>query len=157
MNNLEISVVKILECMGVEINNNTFENRLDVQKSIYLAQEAGLDLGFRYNWYIRGPYCPRLTDLLFNISHSSLYSNLNLTDRADERLRRLVNNIESTRCKSINLLSWKELLASVHYLRFQNRDDLQTIVNDILNKKPWYDEEQIRYAYEQLDYILTNN
>ena len=39
---------------------STFGGRLRFQKTVQLLQSFGIDLGYRYNWYIRGPYCPDL-------------------------------------------------------------------------------------------------
>src|SRR4030042_1761326 len=44
---------------------DTFDERLCLQKKIYCVQMAGLDLGYRYNWHIKGPYCPALTRVTF--------------------------------------------------------------------------------------------
>lgn len=38
-----------------------FNHRLILQKTIYLMQEFGLNIGYFYSWYIRGPYSPALT------------------------------------------------------------------------------------------------
>ena len=38
-----------------------FDGRLRFQKTIQLLQSFGIDLGYHYNWYLRGPYCPDLT------------------------------------------------------------------------------------------------
>ncbi|MFZ2196989.1 MAG: hypothetical protein WAV13_04585, partial [Thermodesulfovibrionales bacterium] len=45
---------------GLLIDN--FDNRLILQKRFYLLQKFGVDLGYRYNWYAHGPYCPTLTE-----------------------------------------------------------------------------------------------
>ena len=37
-----------------------FDGRLRFQKTIQLLQSFGIDLGYYYNWYLRGPYCPDL-------------------------------------------------------------------------------------------------
>lgn len=41
-------------------NMSTFNGRLIFQKTMQLLQTFGLDFGYRYNWYLRGPYCPDL-------------------------------------------------------------------------------------------------
>ena len=41
-------------------NMGDFDGRLRLQKTIQLLQSFGIDLGYRYNWYLRGPYCPEL-------------------------------------------------------------------------------------------------
>lgn len=37
-----------------------FEDRLKLQKTIYLLQAFGVHIGYDYNWYLRGPYCSNL-------------------------------------------------------------------------------------------------
>lgn len=44
------------------ITLSEFDDRLILQKRIYVLQSFGLDLDYRYNWYVRGPYCPQLTE-----------------------------------------------------------------------------------------------
>ena len=46
---------------------DTFDGRLGFQKTIHLLQSFGIDLGYYYNWYLRGPYCPTLTKIGFEL------------------------------------------------------------------------------------------
>lgn len=39
---------------------STFNGRLIFQKTMQLLQSFGLDFGYHYSWYLRGPYCPSL-------------------------------------------------------------------------------------------------
>lgn len=41
-------------------NMKTFSDRLRFQKTVQLLQAFGVDLGYNYNWYLSGPYCPSL-------------------------------------------------------------------------------------------------
>lgn len=40
---------------------DSFDDRLILQKAVYLTQQAGIPLGYHYYWYLRGPYCRELT------------------------------------------------------------------------------------------------
>lgn len=40
---------------------NDFNDRLKLQKFIYLIQECGLNLGYDFKLYLHGPYCTLLT------------------------------------------------------------------------------------------------
>jgi hypothetical protein len=44
--------------------------RLRIQKAIYLAQRCGIDFGYRYSWYKKGPYCPTLTADYYDLRNS---------------------------------------------------------------------------------------
>jgi uncharacterized protein YwgA len=39
-----------------KIAMSSFDDRLALQKKVYLLQELGLNLGNSYGWYLRGPY-----------------------------------------------------------------------------------------------------
>jgi len=40
---------------------SNFNSRLILQKTVYLMQEFGLNIGYSFSWYLRGPYSPNLT------------------------------------------------------------------------------------------------
>lgn len=46
---------------------DSFDNRLIVQKAVYLLQSFGLSTKWDYFWYLRGPYSAELTNALFEI------------------------------------------------------------------------------------------
>ena len=54
MNNIDIANGIVFQKM--EISKESFEDRLICQKKIYLLQSLGTDLGYTYNWYVRGAY-----------------------------------------------------------------------------------------------------
>lgn len=43
--------------LHLDVKNN-FDDRLRLQKYVYLIQRLGLSLGYRFNEYLRGPYSP---------------------------------------------------------------------------------------------------
>ncbi len=44
-----------------------FENRLKLQKYVYLARFFDLDMGYQYSMYLYGPYSPRLAEAYYNL------------------------------------------------------------------------------------------
>lgn len=46
---------------------SSFRGRLLFQKTVQLLQSFGIDLGYRYNWYLRGPYSPDLAKVGFEL------------------------------------------------------------------------------------------
>ncbi len=67
MNKSQILLSLVLNESGVPASVEEFENRLLVQKSVYLLQQRGVELGYPYIWYVRGPYSSRLADDLFSL------------------------------------------------------------------------------------------
>ena len=51
----------VLDELGVPTKVDTFRDRKLVQKAVYVAKAAGVDLGYTYGWYVHGPYSPALT------------------------------------------------------------------------------------------------
>jgi len=50
-----------------EDSDEGFINRLKIQKCVYLAKYYGLDLGYRYNMYIYGPYSADLSNEYYRV------------------------------------------------------------------------------------------
>lgn len=46
---------------------SSFRGRLLFQKTIQLLQSFGIDCGYRYNWYLRGPYSPDLAKVGYEL------------------------------------------------------------------------------------------
>ena len=56
MNRRQIALKLVMSQLGIPPTLDSFDDRLILQKKIYLAQQAGVDLGYHYYWYLRGPY-----------------------------------------------------------------------------------------------------
>ena len=61
MNRRQIALKLVLAELGLPATMDSFDDRLILQKAVYLAQQAGISLGYHYYWYLRGPYCRELT------------------------------------------------------------------------------------------------
>ena len=121
MNRRQIGAVLTLRRLGFEPKLTTFNDRLVAQKAIYLVQAAGVDLGYFYSWYLRGPYCPALTEDLFGALSSEFDREIDRinwtleasTRRRLDRLKTVVDEPgQTTEARARRL----ELLASVHFL-----------------------------------------
>ncbi len=49
------AVADVFKCMDKEkiVVVDEFDDRLKIQKTIYLLQEYGVDLGYTYSWYTK--------------------------------------------------------------------------------------------------------
>ena len=65
MNGQQVLLALVLREAGVPIEVGQFDNRLVLQKSVCTLQYAGVKLGYRFRWYLRGPYCTELTSDAF--------------------------------------------------------------------------------------------
>jgi uncharacterized protein YwgA len=51
-----------------KFNPDDFISRLRLQKYMYLAKFFDIDLGYKYNLYLRGPYSPTLAEDYYNLT-----------------------------------------------------------------------------------------
>ncbi|MHA1731449.1 MAG: hypothetical protein ACTSU5_05875 [Promethearchaeota archaeon] len=91
--------------MREELMNN-FSNRLVLQKTIYLIQKLGFDLGYRFNWYLRGPYSPSLAADGFYIESLLEERQENLDLREDSLQSNLDENDEEALKKWDEFKDW---------------------------------------------------
>lgn len=102
-----------------EFNIETLEKRVELQKSIYLIQRLGFNLGYRFSWYKRGPYSQKLADDSYKINEVSnreeifdSYS-LNINTSKIENLR---TSLIQSKPDDLDMQHWLEIIASVDYL-----------------------------------------
>lgn len=118
MNKRQLGAKLTLDALGIPLKLGKFDERLIVQKAMYLATAAGHDCGYYFRWYLRGPYCSELTRDVFSINaevstgedESSRWTLDSTTKTRLERIKRLVPADTTAAAQKL------ELLASVHYL-----------------------------------------
>ena len=139
MKNKLIALKLFLEELGVPSDIDTVDERKRVQKSIYLGQIAGVDLGYHFGWYLKGPYSPELTKDYYELNETLAdgdleYQKKELKGQLKERLH-AIQPIINTPCDlPLSQEDWLELLASVHY-QF-SRFDQDTARKNIDREKP---------------------
>lgn len=61
MTQSQILLAKSLEAASMQLSVDSFDDRLILQKAVYLLQSAGIRMGYRFRWYLKGPYSPDMT------------------------------------------------------------------------------------------------
>lgn len=124
MDRQQIALRLSLRELCIELDMGSFDRRLVVQKAAYLAQAAGVGLGYYFRWYLRGPYSPDLTSDAFSIQDELAANNDEAeTWELDPSSRSKLGDLkpllsspsEKDRARSL------ELLASIHYLVSRNQ------------------------------------
>jgi uncharacterized protein YwgA len=115
-----IALKLFLEALGIPPDIDTVNERKRVQKSIYLGQIAGVDLGYRFGWYLKGPYSPELTKDYYELDEALNegdieYQKKDLKGQLKEKLQAIQPIMSPPSDVSLNQEDWLELLASVHY------------------------------------------
>jgi uncharacterized protein YwgA len=133
-------IFRMLNFSSVE--PNSFENRLVYQKIIYLLQYSGVNLGYRFNWYIRGPYSPELTNVIFKIQEEpSVYSeSQNIRFKNQEEIDKKITKFLKTLGENAKNPEFLEILASISYIKendaaYANSDE--RLKNRLISLKPF--------------------
>lgn len=156
MDRQQIGVKLAVDGLKLPFKIDTFMDRLIMQKAVYLAQAAGVHLGYFYHWYLHGPYSPSLTrdefaiamDISAGMDESEGWK---LDDASSQRL-------ENLRCifaepEREKLARKLELLASVHFLIDRKqvaKIDTRRISATLELYKKDFSEHDVRKALEEL-------
>lgn len=162
MNNIDIVNGIVFQELG--ISNETFESRLISQKKIYILQKLGTDLGYDYNWYVRGPYSPSLTNYIYNnidVLSATDFSNFVLSQEAQKNIDLVNSLLDDGANLNLSPSSLYELFASLLYIQLNanswhvhNKDE---IFNKLIHFKPKYNIKQCEEAFSILqDKIIKN-
>ena len=164
MDRQQIAVKLALEPLELKPKVESFDQRLILQKAIYLAQAKGVHLGYYFHWYLYGPYCPSLTKDLFAIESEGDYAEKEcekwkLDDQSLDRLKKLHEFLETI--ESADRARRLELLASVHFLVTHKQvpgKDSQKIQEVLKRYDKTFSVAQVKEALGDLDkYALLDN
>lgn len=150
MNNSHIATaiaIRDLNCFTLE----TINDRILLQKKVYLAQDIGLPLGYGYSWYIHGPYSTDLTAVAYQIipEGDTAIENHSLKEPYASMITK-VNSLESVideRNLTISVVQWYELIASIAYWYKRGYNTEEKALEKIHATKPQFTEEQIKAGY----------
>ena len=137
-----------LKCYSLE----TINDRILLQKKVYLAQDIGLPLGYGYSWYIHGPYSSDLTTAAYQIIPEGLEAiDGKVLKEPYMSIIKKVNQLEEqikTSPTNIGIVPWYELLSSIAYWMKIGYSTKQSIIKRIKDTKPQFSDEQIKHGYD---------
>ena len=150
MNNSHIATavaMRDLNCYSLE----TINDRILLQKKVYLAQDIGLPLGYGYSWYIHGPYSTDLTAVAYQIipEGKTTIEKKSLKEPYASMITK-VNDLEcilEQQELQISAVQWYELIASIAYWYKRGYNTENKAVEKIRSTKPQFSEEQIKAGY----------
>jgi uncharacterized protein YwgA len=136
-----IALKLFLKELGVELDISKFGDRIRIQKSVYLGQLSGVDLGYRYNWYIRGPYCPSLTRDYYELAEAlrledETYKGKTFRTSIRRRLKAIRPLLKPPEDIGIKKDEWLELVSSIHFLRRESRYSKREAEDFLRKEKP---------------------
>lgn len=141
MENRLVVLKLFLDELEIPTEIDTIDDRKKVQKAVYLGQLSGVDLGYRFSWYILGPYSPALTKDYYNLADSLAsgdqeYKKQELYASLREKLKTILPLFEVPENVSLPYENWLELVSSYHYLRKVSRYSKEDTEKVIRVNKP---------------------
>ncbi len=141
---------------GTEFDSASFDARMEMQKLIYILQEAGITIGdYDFIWYKHGPYSQELQNDILNVAECNSF-NIMYSQDAQE----IINKVKESFNKEVDYsrTSWVECIASLQYLRtcvlpINSSEDL--VLKELIARKPHLNNKSLnREAFGQLKFIL---
>lgn len=137
-----------LKCSSLE----TINDRILLQKKIFLAQDIGLPLGYGYSWYIHGPYSTDLTAVAYQVIPEGFDSISNNTFKQPyanmvSKVNALEEEIEKHDLR-MGVVQWYELVASVAYWHKRGYNTKEKVIGKLSETKPQFSQEQVSVAYD---------
>jgi uncharacterized protein YwgA len=112
---------------------STFNNRLKLQKVIYLLQASGINLGYKFNLYHFGPYSPQLTKTAYCIEDFSKAKEVGFEDDViEKKFKQFIEHISKVK----DNVKWLELSSTIHLFKQIYPSDLMSeITRKVISKK----------------------
>lgn len=130
------SVTVILRELAIPLSVTSKRDRIAMQKAIYLAQRKGVDLGFRYSWYLNGPYSTKLADVYYRADEErQQYAGLEADDHFKAKLSPTKKLIKE-KPDAANLTDWLEALVSIDFLVTVNGRSINSAKDRVRDLKP---------------------
>ena len=146
----EGSTIRILNAL-TPVSLEDFDDRLKLQKLVFLARKMGYPIGYSFSWYARGPYSPSLTRMLFSANEQDQLALADPVLTADEAgITRVLREFLGSDVSNPRML---ELLASVWYFmrkRTYSPPEKSTLIQKILQRKPQFTEDDVERAIDRI-------
>lgn len=152
MNRQTVDLGLIMRHFDVDFSMSTFNERLRLQKIIYLLQTFGIYLGYDFSWHIRGPYCSILATNGFALR--------DIYDKIPPNKARFENpSVQKKFEKFQNFIKdrivdeqFLEVAASLHSLNATTTSKDMDLVQVLMNRKPGrFKEDRCREILEELE------
>lgn len=132
-----------------QIDMHTYDNRLILQKLVYLLQCKGVDLDYSFGWYIRGPYSAALAADGFFLSEKK-----DFPSSISESESKIAKGVKLSIGEDIRDGEKMEIISSLLFLKrtYKPFDDVE-LVGMLLGMKPWLEENKVEENLKKLKVI----
>lgn len=138
---MEMSLVLLklfLDALDIPSEIDNFNQRKTIQKAVYLGQLTGVDLSYRFGWYLKGPYSPSLAEDYYHLADEleigdEGYKEYQLKKSLSAKLEKIKPLFEKPEEFELEKVDWLELVASCDYLK-RVRKLSDEVANEVLQR-----------------------
>ena len=138
------------ERLNFDFDVNSFQDKIKLQKYVYISEFFGFNHDYQYNKYIRGPYSPDLADDYYSIDKSDIpgdYSSI-LNDFNHAEFLDFVEDKDARRLElTATVLSvWKD-----YRYKFQGTELASKVIDTSADIKSKASKENIKFITRNLE------
>lgn len=134
MNDLTIITAVFDNVFGRTTRFTEFEDRLEIQKIVYILNELGVSCGdYSFRWYKHGPYSQLLQNTLLRDDCEDI-SQVEFSDAGEKALTKVKEMIKVDH-DGYDDSEWLEALGSLLYLRKRSNESKETVIEDLESRK----------------------
>lgn len=145
-----------LDVYDTEFISSSFESRMEMQKLIYILQEAGIQVGdYNFTWYKHGPYSQLLQEEILSLNTTN-----NVKINYSSEAREIIGRVKEIFNKDVQYSrsAWVECIASIHYLKvniFPFNTSREDILRELVERKPHLNNKKDNdIAFDDLLFIM---
>lgn len=143
----EITLAGLVKRVYPHFNVETFENRLKLQKLFFFLKNCGIDLGYNFGLYIRGPYCPELTRDAFQVqdwevAREVIFDNSEIEDKFLECINKFKDYKDD--------VTWLEVATTLILIKKDYSYKKEECIQKLKDLKPNYKDYNIDEVYNKL-------
>lgn len=154
-----VAFLKVLEKKtGYKFTIETFEDRMRLQKLVYLAKHFGIDLEYNFTLYIRGPYSSELADDYYKIDREYDGEIPEILDEliTEEKVDTFIEFVKDKDTEELELIATLLMVLERHKpfldsLPEEEREDL--VVKTIQDIKPYFTKDKILEAIREIEKV----
>ncbi len=141
METKQIALKLVLDAIGEDAAISSVDDRMRIQKAIYLSQVLGINTGYHYSWYLKGPYSTDLTQDYYKLGAAisggdQSYASQTLNPALGESVKRIRGLLMPPANLGAAKPNWYEALASLHFLLCISKYSLTDAKSYLAKVKP---------------------
>ncbi|RKX92533.1 MAG: hypothetical protein DRP84_09865 [Spirochaetes bacterium] len=131
------------EILRRKLSLDDFDDKLIIQKAVYIAQKLGMDFNYNFGWHVRGVYSSALTVDIYEINDQDLEYSPSPKEREIAEKLLTIRNVFGHISRTF------ELISTVMYAREDRGMKDSEITEFVKIVKPWFSEKEIERAIQE--------